>query len=132
MELLHALSNFLAYFASAIALFCVFANLYLRLTPYAEIRLIREGNLAAAAALIGSLIGFALPLSSSIANSVGLRDMLAWGLVAMLVQSLVFLAISRLVPELKEGIVAGNLAHGLMLGGCAFCIGLINAACIVY
>ncbi|MDF3934320.1 DUF350 domain-containing protein [Pseudomonas citronellolis] len=126
------LPNFVVYLAAALALFGLFASLYIRLTPYAEIRLIRQGNLSAATALVGALLGFALPLASAIANSVGLRDMLLWGLVAMLVQALVYLGISRLVPELKAGIAGDTLAHGVFLGGCSLSVGLLNAACMVY
>ncbi|CDF82818.1 hypothetical membrane protein [Pseudomonas knackmussii B13] len=132
MDLLHTLPNFVVYLATAIALFGLFAILYIRLTPYAEIRLIREGNLSAATALVGALLGFALPLASAIANSVNLRDMLLWGLIALLVQALVYLGIARLVPELKEGIANNTQAHGVLLGGCSLCVGLLNAACMVY
>ncbi|MES2820434.1 MAG: DUF350 domain-containing protein [Pseudomonadota bacterium] len=132
MALLQNLPNFLLYFATALALFGLFISLYLRLTPYAELKLIRAGNLAAAIALLGGLLGFALPLASCIAHSVSLQDMLVWGVVAMLVQALVYLGVSCLLPELKNGIAEGNLAHGVLLGGIALCVGLINAACMVY
>ncbi|MNN67545.1 hypothetical protein D3C81_1831830 [compost metagenome] len=132
MDLLETLPNFLAYFVTALALFGLFASLYLRLTPYAELPLIRTGNTAAAVALLGALLGFVLPLASSIAHSTSLLDMLVWGGIAMLVQALVFLAVAWLLPELKEGIAADRLAHGLFLGGCALCIGILNAACMVY
>lgn len=132
MNLLQTLPNFLAYFASAIGLFGLFASLYVRLTPYAEIQLIRQGNLSAATALVGTLLGFALPLASAIAHSVSLLDMLVWGAIAMLVQMLVFLGLSRLVPELKDGISANTLAHGVFLGGASLGAGLLNAACMVY
>lgn len=132
MNLLQTLPNFLAYFASAIGLFGLFASLYVRLTPYAEIQLIRQGNLSAATALVGTLLGFALPLASAIAHSVSLLDMLVWGAIAMLVQMLVFLGLSRLVPELKDGISANTLAHGVFLGGASLGVGLLNAACMVY
>jgi putative membrane protein len=132
MALLETLPNFFAYFACALALLGLFVSLYLRLTPYAELQLIRDGNLAAAYALLGTLLGFVLPLASSIAHSVSLRDMLVWGSVAMLVQALVYLIVARLVPELKAGIAANQVAHGVLLGGLALCIGIINAACMVY
>lgn len=90
MNLLQTLPNFLAYFASAIGLFGLFTSLYIRLTPYAEIQLIRQGNISAAVALVGTLLGFALPLASAIAHSVSIIDMLIWGVIAMLVQVLVF------------------------------------------
>jgi putative membrane protein len=132
VDLLQTLPSFLAYFATALALFGLFASLYIRLTPYAELELIRAGNLAAALALIGALLGFALPLASSIAHSTSLLDMLVWGCIAMLVQALVYLAVARLLPELRQGITGNCLAHGLFLGGSALCAGLLNAACMVY
>ena len=132
MNLLQTLPNFLAYFTSAIGLFGLFTRLYIRLTPYAEIQLIRQGNLSAALALVGTLLGFALPLASAIAHSVSLVDMLIWGVIAMLVQMLVFLGLSRLVPELKSGIESNTLAHGVFLGGASLCVGLLNAACMTY
>lgn len=132
MNLLQTLPNFLAYFASALGLFGLFTSLYIRLTPYAEIQLIRQGNLSAAVALVGTLLGFALPLASTIAHSVSLVDMLIWGAIAMLVQVLVFLGLSRLVPELKGGIQSDTLAHGVFLGGASLCVGLLNAACMTY
>lgn len=132
MNLLQTLPNFLAYFASAIGLFGLFTSLYIRLTPYAEIQLIRQGNISAAVALVGTLLGFALPLASAIAHSVSLVDMLIWGVIAMLVQVLVFLGLARAVPELKSGIENSTLAHGVFLGGTSLCVGLLNAACMTY
>lgn len=56
--------------------------IYIRFTPYDEIGLIREGNLAAAVSLTGALIGFAIPVAIVIAHSVNLVDMAAWALMA--------------------------------------------------
>lgn len=132
MAILQNLSNFLLYFAVALALFSLFASFYLRLTPYAELKLIRQGNLSAAVALLGAMLGFALPLASCIAHSVSLQDMVIWGIIALLVQALVYMAAARLLPELKHGIADGQLAHGVFLGGLALSVGLLNAACMVY
>jgi putative membrane protein len=132
MAILQNLPYFLLYFATALALFGLFTSLYLHLTPYAELKLIRQGNLAAAVALLGAILGFALPLASSIAHSVSLQDMAIWGFIALLVQALVYLVAARLLPELKKGIADGQLAHGVFLGSLALSVGLINAACMVY
>lgn len=130
--MLDNLLAFALYFTSASALFVLFVALYIRITPYAELQLIRAGNSAASIALLGALLGFALPLASAIAHSVSLRDMLIWGLIAMLVQISVYLSVSRLLPELATGIVNGCCAHATFLGGCALCAGVLNAACLVY
>jgi putative membrane protein len=132
VALLTNLPSFALYFVLALALFGAFIALYLHLTPYPELKLIREGNLSAALALLGSMFGFALPLASAIAHSVSLLDMVVWGVVALVVQALVYLLVSRLLPELRDGIHADQTAHGLFLGGSALCVGLINAACMVY
>lgn len=132
MALLTNLPAFALYFAVALGLFGAFIFLYLHLTPYAELKLIREGNLSAALALLGSMLGFCLPLASAIAHSVSLLDTLSWGVVALVVQAGVYLLVSRLLPELRNGIDEDRTAHGLFLGGSALCVGLLNAACMVY
>jgi putative membrane protein len=45
--------DFLAYFAASLAMLAAFVAIYVRVTPYREISLIREGNIAAAASLSG-------------------------------------------------------------------------------
>lgn len=130
--MLDHLLAFALYFGSASALFVLFTALYIRFTPYAELQLIRAGNTAASIALLGALLGFALPLASAIAHSLSLADMLIWGGIAMLVQLAVYLAVSRLLPDLAEGISTGCCAHATFLGGSALCAGLLNAACLVY
>jgi putative membrane protein len=126
------LLNFLAYFATSLALLTAYVALYIRITPYQELRLIRDGNLAAALALLGAIGGFTLPVASAIAHSVSLADMAVWSIVAMAVQSLVYVTLARSAPALPQGIAAGNTAHGAWLGGASLCVGLINAACMTY
>ena len=60
-KMLAMLPAFLAYFAVAIALIAVFFLVYVNVTPYDEIALIRQGNTAAAVGLSGALFGFAIP-----------------------------------------------------------------------
>ena len=65
IESLAGLPPFAAYFGVALVLFGVFLVVYLWMTPYPEIKLIREGNSAASASLSGAVIGFALPTPDS-------------------------------------------------------------------
>lgn len=126
------LLGFLSYFATALGQLVVFVAVYVRITPYREFRLIREGNLAASLALLGAISGFALPVASAIAHSVNLMDMALWAGLAMAVQLLVYLLIDRLMGEVPRGIANGTVAHGAFLGGLSLTVGLINAACITY
>ena len=131
-ESLAGLPAFGAYFGLAALLLGVFVAIYVRLTPYPEIALIRAGNPAAAASLGGALIGFALPLASAIANSVSLLDMLVWSVVALIVQLLAYLAARLAVHDLARNVHEGQVASGVFLGLLAVALGLINAAAMTY
>lgn len=123
---------FLVYFVAAVALIAAFIAIYVRITPYREIELIRTGNAAAAISLSGAMFGFALPLASAIAHSVVVEEMLMWGAIALLVQLLVYAAARRVLPDLAHRIPEGSLAHGIFLGALSLVGGLLNAACMVY
>ncbi|MCE2979921.1 MAG: DUF350 domain-containing protein [bacterium] len=123
---------FLTYFAATLAMVVLFIAIYIRITPYAELSLIREGNVAAAWSLSGALFGFVVPLARSVAQSVSLVDMLSWGAVAFLVQLLVYLGVRMAMPGIVTGIPEGKVAHGLFLGAMSLAAGLLNAACMTY
>jgi putative membrane protein len=122
---------FASYFATAVVLLLVFLAIYIRVTPYNELTLIREGNTAAAISLGGAVIGFALPIAVAVAISHNLYAMLAWGVVASLVQLLTFIAARLALPRLNESIPQGKLASGIFLASLAVGVGILNAGCIV-
>jgi putative membrane protein len=121
---------FVNYLVVSLVLFGVMVSVYVRVTPYAEIRLMREGNSAAAVGLAGAMIGLALPLASAVLHTAGLVEMALWAVVAMAMQSITYHAADRLAPELREGIKAGQVAHGIFRAGLSIAVGLINAACV--
>jgi putative membrane protein len=123
---------FLTYFAATLAMVVLFIFIYIRITPYPELMLIREGNVAAAASLSGALFGFVVPLAHSVAQSANLVDMLSWGAVAFVVQLLVYLGVRATVPGIVTGIPEGKVAHGVFLGSMSLAAGLLNAACMTY
>jgi len=129
---LAGLPSFLLYFALGLALFAAFFALYVRVTPYHELGLIREGNVAAAISLAGALLGFALPLASAIIHSVSVLDMIVWGIVAFVVQIVVYVVVSRLVPRFAEAIAAGRTAAGTLLAALALAVGVLNAASMTW
>lgn len=126
------LPAFLLYLVSSLALLAVFIFIYIWITPYHELALIREGNVAAAASLSGTILGFVVPLAHSVAQSVNLADMAIWGLIALVVQLLVFFAVTRIVPGLARDIPAGKIAPGVLLGALSLGTGILNAACMTY
>jgi putative membrane protein len=127
-----ALPHFLAYFAAAILLAAAFLALYTLSTPHKEFTLIREGNTAAALQLTGTFIGFAIPVAVVIGNSVNIPDLLLWGVVAALVQLIVFVVISRfLFKAISQKIDENCVASGVFVGGIGIGIGILQAACMV-
>jgi putative membrane protein len=132
LDYLSGLPAFAAYFGLALLLLLGFIAIYVRITPHREIRLIREGNAAAAASLGGALIGFALPLASAVENSVSLLDMLLWAAVALVVQLLAYAIARLLVRDIASQIEAGRVSAGVFLGALAIAIGLLNAASMTY
>lgn len=129
---LAALPTFFAYFGVAAALLAVFLLVYVNVTPYAEIALIRTGNPAAAVSLSGALLGFAMPVANAIAHSDTLADLAAWGGVAGVVQILAYLAARHTFPQMVQDIPAGKVAPAIFLAALSFTVGLINAACMSY
>jgi putative membrane protein len=129
---LAGLPAFALYFVSSLVLLLVFIAIYIQITPYRELALIREGNAAAAASLSGAMLGFVIPLAHSVAQSVNLADMAVWGLIALVVQLVVFFVMTRLMPGLTRDIPAGKVAPGVFLGSMSLATGILNAACMTY
>ena len=124
----HELSSFLSYMATALLLTALYIVIYMWVTPHPEIKLIRENNIAAAFALVGSLIGFCMPLASAIANSNSLADCALWGLIALIVQIAIFYLVGLPIPKISERIEQGEVAAGVWLGSASLAGGLLNAA----
>ncbi|MCC2979520.1 MULTISPECIES: DUF350 domain-containing protein [unclassified Sphingomonas] len=126
------LPHFLAYFTAAIGLALAFLAVYVAITPHREFALIRDGNAAASIQLVGTFLGFALPVAMVISHSVSIPDMLMWSAVAALVQLLVFFAISRLLfRAIEKKIGDGCVASGIFVGGMGIGVGVLQSACLV-
>jgi putative membrane protein len=124
--------DFLVYLAVSLAYLALFVAIYIRVTPYREIALIRDGNMAASFSLSGALLGFIVPLASAVQHSVSLIDMAIWGLIAMIVQIAAFVIVKLLIPSITRDIAAGKGAQGFFLGALSVGVGLLNAACMSY
>jgi putative membrane protein len=124
--------NFALYFVLGLALLVVFVAVHAYLTAYRELRMIRDGNVAAAISLSGAVLGFVLPLSSAVAHSVNPIDMIAWSVIAFVAQMIVYLAVNRLVPHFSEAIRDGKIAPATLLATLAVAVGVLNAACLTY
>ncbi len=131
-ETLAGLPYFAAFFGVSLLLLTISLALYVAITPYPEIKLIREGNVAAATSLGGAIIGLALPLASVVVNSVSLLDMLLWSAVALLVQLVAFAGVRLMVPAIAQHVREGQVSSGIFVCAVAIALGILNAASITY
>ncbi len=127
-EFLSSLTEFFAFFAVAAVLTIVFTLIYWRVTKHDEFKLIKEKSTAAAIAFSGSLIGFALPLVSVMVNSNGIIEVVLWGVVAMIVQIVVYFFVRWPMPRISERIEENEIAAGIWLGTASLVGGMLNAA----
>jgi len=124
--------DFLLYFGVSIALLAVFIFIYTLVTPHKEFKLIKEGKASAGISLIGSILGFVLPLASLIIHSSNILDLILWAIVALIVQIIVFFIIRLIfIRDLSTKISENNISCGILVGGLSFIAGIINAVCLI-
>jgi putative membrane protein len=125
-----ALPYTLAYLGVAVSLLSAFVFLYTKVTPHSEVKLIREGNSAAALQLSGSIIGFVIAISSVIFNSINIPDVIVWSCIALVIQLGAFMVLNKFLGISNE-IKNNNVACGLFIGAISLAIGIIQAVCMV-
>jgi putative membrane protein len=110
------------------AMFFVGLVVYFSLTPYRELQLLREGNVAAAIVLAGEMLALAVALGAMLAHSVSVPDILLWGGVAIILQLIAAAAVAVVVRHLPAAIERGDIAPALVLAAAQLSAGILNAA----
>ena len=126
------LPSFLAYFALSLVFATLFTLGYSRITAHHEFTLIKDGNKAAVPALLGALVGFALPMRAAMAGSMNIVDFAVWAVIAAIAQVLAYYAARAAMPDVSARIPAGDANAGVWLGGVAIVVGLLNSAAMTY
>ena len=109
-------------------IFIVGLAIYLWVTPYHELRLVQQGNVAAAITASGAMLALAVPLGATMANSVSVPDIALWGAVAVVLQLIAFGAVALAFRQLPQAIERGNVAPALVLAATQVSTGILNAA----
>ena len=102
--------------------------IYEWITPYPELKLVREGNNAAAIALSGAILSLAIPLAFSMAVSVSVLDILVWGGVTIFILLIVYRFIDFLLKDLPVRIENGEIGAAILLSGVKLAVAGITAA----
>ncbi len=122
---------FVVAFVAAGLFTVIFKLIYQWVTPYDEAKLIREGNVAAALALGGALVGYVLPLASALSNTVTLAEFCAWAALAGVLQIAAFTLVRLLaMKDVAARIERGEIAAGVYLLSISLAVGVLNAACM--
>ncbi len=122
------LPEFLAFFGVSLLLMIVFVAVYTTVTRHNEIKLIKQNSAAAGVAFSGAMIGFALPLASAMISSATILEMIIWGVIALIVQIIVYLLVRLPMPRVSERIENNEIAAGVWLGAASLTAGILNAA----
>jgi putative membrane protein len=123
-----AFPRFLIWTASAGVMLVVSSTIYVLLTPWKEFAEVRRGNAAAGFALGGAIAGLALPMSSALASSITLIDFAIWGLVALLLQLIVYRLVDLLLGGLPKRIEQDEIGAAAVLVSAKLASALILAA----
>jgi putative membrane protein len=118
------------HFAVTVTILAVGVTIYIWMTPYRELELIRGGNVAAAIAMSGAIVSMAIPLAFSLSVSVGVADILAWGGVTLAILLLVYKIIDFLLKDLAARIEAGEIGAAILLAAVKLSVAAITAAAV--
>ena len=120
----------LLHFALTLLMLGLGTVIYVMVTPYHEVELIKQGNVAAAVSFGGVLVGLALPLAVNMAGSVNAFDIMVFGAVAIILQLLAYRFTDIVLKDLPERIKSGEVSAAITLVGLKLSISIINAAAV--
>jgi putative membrane protein len=122
---------YLGFFGTALGLLIAGLTIYLWITPYSELRLIRAGNRAAAFSLGGTAVGLAITLTSVASSTWRLAELAAWGAVGLAAQIVTFLVVAYVIlGGFREAIQEDRVGYGIALGAFSVAVGILNAGAL--
>lgn len=125
------LLNYLMYLVVDLGMLLMAGYVYIRFTPYDEIRLIRSGNIAASIALAGAMLGYACVVYSATAHGSNIGMTVVWSLISLVLQiGAVELITFVMRDDWRGEMERGDVAHGIILGAFSLAVGLLNAGCL--
>lgn len=129
--ILSTLPSFVQYMLSSAGMLVMAIYIYTKITPYNEIKLIREGNVAASVAFAGTILGMVCAMSSVILYSTSWLDKLAWCTIALMVQLCVWALVNVIFKNLQISIDQDRcMASAVMLATFSLAAGILQAACV--
>ncbi len=122
--------NYALHLLAAGLLLIVFFLVYSRATPFDEMTLIRQGNVAAALTLGGAMIGFSMTVASGLIHTDSLRSFVGWSAAAAAIQLLTYVLVTHLLHMSKQQIETNNVAFGVLLASISIAVGAVSAGAL--
>ena len=110
-----AFPRFLMSTGSAGLMLLVAATVYVLLTPWKELALVRAGNTAAGIALSGAIVGLAIPIASTLASSMTLAGLFIWGAIALLMQLIAYRVVDLILRDIPGSITKNEIGAATLL-----------------
>ena len=120
--------DFIMMTGTAGILLLVASTIYILLTPWKDLALVRGGNGAAGLALAGAITGLAIPIASCLASSLSLLDLLLWGSVAVLLQLLTYRIIDMILRDIPARIQNDEAGAAIVLIASKLAVAMLLAA----
>ena len=129
-SLISGLPFLITHFATALLMLGLAVYIYEKITPYRELELVREGNVAASISLSGAVLGLAIPLAVVLSGSINIWDIIIWGVVILIIQIAAFFLANVVIDDLKGRIERDEIGAAILLFSGKISIALLNAAAI--
>jgi len=129
-SIISGLPFFLLHFLISLSMFVLAVYIYEKVTPFREIKMVKEGNVSAAISLSAGILGLAIPLAVCLAGSVNHWDIILWGLVALTVQVFAFYAAHFIIDDLQGRIARDEIGPAILLFSGKISVAILNAAAI--
>ena len=122
--------NYALHLVTAGLLLFVFFLIYTWVVPFDELKLIRQGNVAAALTLGGALVGFSMTVASGLLHTDNLMSFIAWSAAAAAIQLLTYILVTHLLHMSKQHIEGNNVAFGILLASISISVGALSAGAL--
>ena len=120
----------ISHFFTAIVIFILGLWVYTKVTPMNELKLIKDGNIAASFSFFGACVGISIPLAVCLSSSVNLADIIVWGSIAVILQLICFKVVDFFLKDLSARIIDGEIGISIVLVGFKLSIAVLNAAAV--
>lgn len=132
---IEAFFSFFLFFLTSLIILGIFLFLYAKVTPYDDYEMIfTQNNIASALGFGGAIVGLCIPLYSALLHSTSYVDFVTWGVVAMAIQLIFALIMTRLSGtfSVEKHMNSGTISVGILMAMISIAIGLLNAGSMSY